>query len=175
MASFQDLGWAQGVPEGLVRFWVANNLMVHGNVARRGSPYLLVRYEDVVADPERQFRDICELLGVDFDPAMLSDERRYQQFESHREIADDSRTIAAGYAAVGDILGASTFVVPTDAPDERYTVATAGFSMVLRGGRQREAGGAIVGGLSAFLQIKTVQNLLHYDDRVTTGGFRYEF
>jgi hypothetical protein len=92
MASFQDLGWAHGVPEGLVHFWVANNLMVQANVARRGSPYLLVRYEDVVADPERQFRDMCELLGVDFDPAMLSDERRYQQFESHREIGQHART-----------------------------------------------------------------------------------
>jgi hypothetical protein len=92
MASFQELGWAQGVPEGLVHFWVANNLMVRTNVPRRGSPYLLVRYEDVVADPEGQFRAMCELLGVDFDPAMLSDERRFQQFESHREIGQHART-----------------------------------------------------------------------------------
>ena len=56
-----------------------------------------------------------------------------------------------------------------------YSVASAGFSIVLRGGRQREADGPIVGGLSAFLQIKTIQNLLHYDDNVATGGFRYEF
>ncbi|HET7925745.1 MAG TPA: autotransporter outer membrane beta-barrel domain-containing protein [Rhodanobacteraceae bacterium] len=99
----------------------------------------------------------------------------YLTLEAHRELADDARTITAGYAAVADVLGTSTFVVPTDAPDERYTVAGAGFSIVLRGGRQREAGGAIVGGLSAFLQIKTIQDLLHYDDNVTTGGFRYEF
>jgi hypothetical protein len=92
MASFNDLGWAQGVPEGLVRFWVANNLMVHGNVGRRGSPYLLVRYEDVVADPEGRFRAMCDLLGVEFDPAMLSDERRFQQFESHRAIGQHART-----------------------------------------------------------------------------------
>jgi hypothetical protein len=92
MASFQDLGWAQGVPEGLVRFWVANNLMVQANVPRRGSPYLLVRYEDVVADPEGQFRAMCDLLGVEFDPAMLSDERRFQQYEGHREIGQHART-----------------------------------------------------------------------------------
>jgi len=92
MASFQDLGWAQGVPEGLVRFWVANNLMVQANVPRRGSPYLLVRYEDVVADPEGQFRAMCDLLGVDFDPGMLDDERRYQQFESHKAIGQHART-----------------------------------------------------------------------------------
>jgi len=92
MASFQDLGWAQGVPEGLVRFWVANNLMVQANVPRRGSPYLLVRYEDVVADPEGQFRAMCDLLGVDFDPGMLDDERRFQQFPGHEAIGQHART-----------------------------------------------------------------------------------
>jgi uncharacterized protein with beta-barrel porin domain len=95
--------------------------------------------------------------------------------EAHRELADDARTITAGYAATADILGTSTFVVPTDAPDESYTVASAGFSIVLRGGRQREAGGAIVGGLSAFFQLRAVRDLLYYDDTVATGGFRYEF
>ena len=92
MASFQDLGWSNGVPEGLARLWVANNLMVHTNVPRRGSPYLLVRYEDVVADPEGQFRAMCEHLGVAFDPEMLSDERRYQQFGSHQAIGQHART-----------------------------------------------------------------------------------
>jgi uncharacterized protein with beta-barrel porin domain len=99
----------------------------------------------------------------------------YLTLESHRELADDARTITAGYAAIQDILGTSAFVVPTDAPDESYFVASAGFSIVLRGGRQREAGGPVVGGLSAFLQLKTVRNLLHYEDDVATGGFRYEF
>jgi hypothetical protein len=92
MASFQDLGWAQGVPEGLVRFWVANNLMVHANVPRRGSPYLLVRYEDVVADPAGQFEAMCDLLGVPFDPGMLDDERRYQQYAGHQDIGQHART-----------------------------------------------------------------------------------
>lgn len=92
MASFRDLGWAQGVPEGLVRFWVANNLLVQASVPRQESPYLLVRYEDVVADPEREFRRICDLLGVEWDPAMIDDERRYQQFAGHRDIGQHAQT-----------------------------------------------------------------------------------
>ncbi len=92
MASFRELGWAEGVPEGLVRFWVANNLLVQASVPRQESPYLLVRYEDVVADPEREFRRICDLLEVDWDPAMIDDERRYQQFVGHREIGQHART-----------------------------------------------------------------------------------
>jgi hypothetical protein len=92
MASFRELGWAEGVPEGLVRFWVANNLLVQASVPRQRSPYLLVRYEDVVADPEREFRRICDLLEVDWEPAMIDDERRYQQFAGHREIGQHART-----------------------------------------------------------------------------------
>ncbi|HYF47713.1 MAG TPA: hypothetical protein VD926_15970, partial [Acidimicrobiales bacterium] len=76
----------------LVRLWVANNLMVRNNVPSKGSPYLLVRHEDVVSDPEGQFRAMCDLLGVAFDPAMVSDERRYQQYEGHRAIGQHART-----------------------------------------------------------------------------------
>jgi len=63
----------------------------------------------------------------------------------------------------------------TDPPDESYFTASAGFSMVLRGGRQTEVGGPIAGGLMGFLQFATVENRRHYDDQVITGGFRYEF
>lgn len=92
LVSFHDLGWANGLPEGMVRMWTANNLMVRGTVPRRGSPYLLVRYEDVVADPEGRFRAMCDLLGVDFVPEMLDDERRYEQFAGHREIGQHAQT-----------------------------------------------------------------------------------
>lgn len=99
----------------------------------------------------------------------------YLTLEAHRELEDDPRTISAGYSAIADILGSDPFVVPTDAPDESYAVASLGFSVVLRGGRQRELGGPIAGGLSAFFQLKEIEGLLHYDDSVATGGFRYEF
>jgi hypothetical protein len=39
--------------------------------ARVGSRYLETRYEELVADPERELRGICELAGLEFDPAML--------------------------------------------------------------------------------------------------------
>ncbi len=92
MASFTDLGWADGVAEGMVRHWVAHNLVVAGAVPRQGSPYLRLRYEDVVADPEGSFRAACELLGVPFDPAMLDDEARFQQFDAHRGMAQHAQT-----------------------------------------------------------------------------------
>jgi hypothetical protein len=92
LVSFNELGWAQGLPEGLVRYWVANNLTVRSSIPANGSPYLLVRYEDIAADPVGQFTAMCEHLGVDFDPAMLDDERRYEQFRGHRAIGQHDRT-----------------------------------------------------------------------------------
>ncbi len=92
MASFRELGWSQGIPESLARLWTANNLLVATSVPSRGSPYLRVRYEDLVADPETVVRGMCGLLGVDWDPAMIDDERRYQQFAAHQEIGQHART-----------------------------------------------------------------------------------
>jgi hypothetical protein len=39
--------------------------------ARVGDRYLETCYEEFVADPERELRRICELAGLEFDPAML--------------------------------------------------------------------------------------------------------
>jgi hypothetical protein len=41
--------------------------------------YLELRYEDLVADPEPGLRRICELVELDFEPAMLEHERRAAQ------------------------------------------------------------------------------------------------
>jgi Sulfotransferase family len=38
---------------------------------RAGGRYMETRYEELVADPERELRRICELAGLEFDPAML--------------------------------------------------------------------------------------------------------
>lgn len=165
-------------------------------------PFLSVEYVDMTVDPFAEERSINRLSNARqskrFDLA-VSEQRiesldatvglrlqyvftpafgvivPYLSLEAHRELEDESRTITAGYSALQDILGTESFAVPTDAPDEKYGVASLGFSVVLRGGRQRELGGPIAGGLSAFVQLKRVEGLLNYDDSVATGGFRYEF
>ena len=93
----------------------------------------------------------------------------------HSEHEVDPRTITAGYSALENILGSNTFAVPTDKKDDSYLTASVGFSVVFRGGRQREVGGPISGGLMGFFQLKTIENLQNYDDQVFTGGIRYEF
>lgn len=66
-----------------VRAWMKFRQFAHINLqvtwtARlhrqlRGHPnYRLVRYEDVVREPEARIRDLCDFLGVEFLPAMLA-------------------------------------------------------------------------------------------------------
>lgn len=45
-----------------------------GQARKLGGRYMELRYEDLVADPEPHLRAICELIDLDFDPAMLRHE-----------------------------------------------------------------------------------------------------
>lgn len=98
----------------------------------------------------------------------------YVSFEAHSEAQDDARSISARYFGL-DVLNPSGFQVQTDPPDSSYTRSIAGFSMVLRGGRQRQVGGSIYGGLQGFVQYTRISGLENYDDQVISGGLRYEF
>ena len=42
----------------------------------RTHPYLELRYEDLVAEPEARLREVCGFLALDFEPAMLEYHRR---------------------------------------------------------------------------------------------------
>jgi hypothetical protein len=47
---------------------------LHRRYRRRfGERYLLVRYEDLVSEPERELRRVCGFLGVAFDPSMIAE------------------------------------------------------------------------------------------------------
>ncbi|KAB8193283.1 sulfotransferase [Nonomuraea phyllanthi] len=46
--------------------------MTHLQEARTHLDGLTLRYEDLVADPERELRRLCLFLGLEFEPAMLS-------------------------------------------------------------------------------------------------------
>jgi hypothetical protein len=48
-------------------------------LASRLTGYLELRYEDLVTDPEPALRKACELIELDYDPAMLEYHRNAQQ------------------------------------------------------------------------------------------------
>jgi hypothetical protein len=99
----------------------------------------------------------------------------YWTLTARNELDDSSRTITSGYAQLANVLPTPSFALPTDAPDRTYYTASAGCSIVLRGGRQRKDGGPIAGGASGFFQFATVEDRANYQDHVFTAGFRYEF
>jgi hypothetical protein len=45
----------------------------------------IVRYEDMVSDPETTIRSVCEFLGVSFIPEMLHTDGVYESFLNHQE------------------------------------------------------------------------------------------
>lgn len=44
----------------------------------------LVKYEDLIAEPEQSLRSICEWLNIDFDPVLLTEPQANSSFESDR-------------------------------------------------------------------------------------------
>ena len=144
------------------------NLLSDTNVSRR--------FDLVVS--EQQIESLRTSVGLRFQYVLtprLGVIVPYWSIAAHEEHEDEARTITTGYAALADVLGDTTFTLATDPPDSSYLTASAGFSMIIRGGRQRQIDGPIAGGLTAFLQIATIENRRYYEDRVVTGGLRYEF
>jgi hypothetical protein len=52
--------------------WLASTRTGLRNVRRFPSRYRLIRYEDLVRDPERTVRGVCDFIGEAFDPRLLS-------------------------------------------------------------------------------------------------------
>lgn len=81
----QDWG-LQDVAGWFPRLWNTSNLYVHELMRERAETYHLLRYEDLVRQPESHVRRVTEFLGVPFEPAMLEHRargRRYVGAKAH--------------------------------------------------------------------------------------------
>ena len=52
--------------------WISSVAAGERNVAAHPGRYVLIRYEDVASDPEVAAKELCSILGLPFDPAMLT-------------------------------------------------------------------------------------------------------
>ena len=109
MVSMARLGWLNGIDVSYARLWRNANLSLHQRLADHPDRYLMIRYEDVVADPATSFRAVTEFLGVPFDDAMVSEEARFSQFPEHKGMAQHASTFrpiggdsVGGYAELFD-------------------------------------------------------------------------
>lgn len=69
-ASLFNVPWGRKTATANAELWVSLSLAAEQG---QGNPrFRRVRYEDVVADPERAMHEVCEFIGEDYDAAMLS-------------------------------------------------------------------------------------------------------
>jgi len=89
----------QSVIRGTLAWWRRHREI--GRFARRfaGGPILRLHYEDLARNPEATAREVCQFVGIGFDPAMLAFRSRVQhqlggnpiRFETSQDIRLDER------------------------------------------------------------------------------------
>ena len=77
----------KGRAGGAVARWRYSEAMARDHEARWPDRYRIVRFEDMVDDPETVIRSVCEFLGEEFEPAMLdmpaADKHRARLADGH--------------------------------------------------------------------------------------------
>ena len=79
VVSLRRTGWAPDLEHYFPRQWSNNNLYLAAAMAGDADHYLLLRYEDLVADPATWIARICAFLGADFESAMLAPRARQHE------------------------------------------------------------------------------------------------
>lgn len=96
------------------------------------------------------------------------------QFYSQHE--NDERFIDAIYVNASEqITDDARFSLPTNSADRDYQIVGIGVAAVLRGARQTTFGSAAGGGIQVFVNYRELQGVDNYNQRIISGGLRYEF
>lgn len=81
MVSVRERNWSQDLEFYFPRMWSMSNLYLRDLYRDETARYHLVRYEDLVQDPEGGFQQLCGFLGVEFEPGMLDPGQRHPRFK----------------------------------------------------------------------------------------------
>jgi len=96
------------------------------------------------------------------------------QFYSQHE--NDPRFIDAVYVNASEkITDDARFSLPTNSTDRDYQIFGVGVAAVLRGARQTTFGASAGGGIQAFINYRELRGVDNYNQRIISGGLRYEF
>lgn len=66
-------GAKRGGVFGTTAVWVDSERRAEHNSTKFGPRYRIVRYEDLVESPEQELKAVCDLVGVEFAPSLISD------------------------------------------------------------------------------------------------------
>ena len=66
------------------------DLVDHYLTEMPGLKYCRIRYEDVIEDQKGRVRDLCDFIGIDFDPRCLNfhENKRYARTASYAQVAE---------------------------------------------------------------------------------------
>lgn len=105
-ASLFNVPWGRKTATANAELWVS---LTRAAEEGQGNPgFRRVRYEDVVADPERAMRELCDFLGEDYDPAMLSTAKvstadKPWFMRSHEALSQDRKGSWRGQLSAPDV------------------------------------------------------------------------
>ncbi len=99
MVSLNRTGWVADLDLYFPRFWSNSNLYLYSLYKEKPSQYMLIRYEDLVRNPEKKFMTICAFLGTTFRPGMLDFRNynsRYAKMPQHSKLYAPVSTASIG-------------------------------------------------------------------------------
>lgn len=83
MISVNKTGWVTDLDSYFPRFWCSNNLYLNAIYKHSIHNYALVRYEDLVTNPQKEVTRLSNFLGVEFEQGMLLPKNRHQRYQGH--------------------------------------------------------------------------------------------
>ena len=94
MVSVNRTGWVSDLDLYFPRFWCNNNLYLNAIYRNNASNYALIRYEDLVTNPQKEIDRLCAFLNVAFEPGMLLPENRHSRYKGHEAHSNLYSTIS---------------------------------------------------------------------------------
>jgi hypothetical protein len=94
----------RGRAGGAVARWRYSVAFGERNAVRYGSSYRVLRYEDLVSDPESVTRDLCAFVGEEFEPEML-ELRAAPSYRQKLEAGSDRRDRLISARYIGEYRG----------------------------------------------------------------------
>ena len=81
MVSVNTTGWVSDLDSYFPRMWCHNNLYLNSRYTNNSANYALIRYEDLVVNPENEMARLTEFLGFEFEQGMLLPDNRHKRYK----------------------------------------------------------------------------------------------
>lgn len=94
MVSVNRTGWVSDLDLYFPRFWCSNNLYLNAIYRNNTANYALIRYEDLVTNPQKEIERLCAFLNVAYEPCMLLPEKRHSRYKGQEAHSNLYSTIS---------------------------------------------------------------------------------